>query len=116
MGTVLSMCEIAGNSGMTWPILGAAAVILCEALYRMFPRLPWTWWLPVTVPLMLVINYAVYRIMVGAESLIGGVVAFSIAVAVLRAVVSLGIGETPRWQDWVAMGLVLAALVTRVGV
>ena len=101
---------------MTWPLLGAAAAILCEALYRMFPRLPWAWWLPMTIPLMLVINYAVYRIMVGAESLIGGVVAFSIAVAVLRAVVSVGMGEVPRWQDCVAMGLVLAALVTRVGV
>lgn len=101
---------------MIWPILGAAAAILCEALYRMFPRLPWTWWLPMTIPLMLVINYAVYRIMVGAGSLIGGVVVFSIAVAVLRALASLGLGETPRWQDWAAMGLVLTALVVRAGV
>lgn len=101
---------------MTWAILGAGAAILCEALYRMFPRLPWMWWLPVTLPLMLVINYSVWRLMVGSSSLIGGVVAFSLAVGVIRVAVSFALGEHPAWQDWVAMGLVFVALGVKSGV
>lgn len=98
---------------MMWACLGAGAAILCEALYRMFPRLPWAWWLPMTLPLMLLINYSVWRLMVESTSLIGGIVGFSIAVALIRAGVSLGLGETPAWQDWVAMGLILTALGVR---
>lgn len=98
---------------MIWACLGALAAIMCEALYRLFPRLPWSWWLPVTLPLMLLINYSIWRILTSASSLIGGVVIFSIAVALIRAWVSFSLGEQPHWQDWIALGLILMALGVR---
>jgi len=92
-----------------WPSLAALAAVLLEVAYRAAPALPWHWWLPVSLPLILVINYGIWTLMVGSQSLIGGVVIFSILTATLRAVASWGLGEAPAWQDWLAFGLVLVA-------
>ena len=92
-----------------WPWLGGCAAVLMETWFRTHREIPYLWQWP-AIPLAFVVNYAVYRIMRSADSLLAGFVLFGAVTLGLRIVVSLWLlGELVTWRTWVALALLTTA-------
>lgn len=92
-----------------WAVCGGVSAITLEWAYRRWPERAWVDFWPL-LPLALVINYSVWRIMQDAPTLLEGFIVFGVTTALLRVAVSTCLlGEGLTWQTLVAVGFLLAA-------
>lgn len=92
-----------------WPWIGGGAAVLCEFYFRTHRQTPYLFQWP-AVPLTILINYAVYRIIVGSPTWLAGFVSFSSVTLLLRVALTVGIlREAVDTRTWVALAFLAAA-------
>lgn len=92
-----------------WPWIGGIAAVLMETWFRTHRDVPYLWQWP-AIPLTMVVNYAVYRILRTADSLLAGFIVFSTVTLGLRVLVTVWwLGELVTWRTWVALILLTGA-------
>ena len=97
-----------------WATLGALSAVVLEWAYRRWPEHDWLDFWPL-LPLMLAINYSVYRVMRASTTLLEGFVVFGVMTACLRMLVSTGLlGEPLTFRMGVSVALLLAARIVQV--
>ena len=90
-------------------LLGCTAAVTTETLFRTHQG-PFNQIAMLTLPLAMVINYGVFHVMKSGNSLIEGIVLWSVITSLLRvASTFLVLGESPAAPQWVSFGLVLLA-------
>lgn len=94
-----------------WGVLAGGLAVLCEAMFkRSTSYLEIVW---IAVPLALVINYSIFRMVQLAPSLPSAFIVFGAMVILCRTVVSLYLNHPIGSLTWGAVGLNIAALVLR---
>lgn len=92
-----------------WPWIGGLAAVLCEAYFRTHRTTPYLLQWP-AVPLTILVNYAIYRIITGAPSWLAGFVAFSTVTLMLRVALTVVVlRETVDLRTWLALALLALA-------
>ena len=97
-----------------WGLVAGAAAVGVEYLYRSMDR-PYWHYLPVLVPVQLVISYSIYRLVTAPRtSLVDALIVFTFSTAVCRLFVSVVVlRDHLGWSTWVAFALVVAARVVQ---
>jgi len=97
-----------------WALFAAVAAVTTEGLCARLSGEPYLRYLWLWIPLYIGINYPIYRIIGGAESLLDALVVFSMSTMALRVVVTFFIlRQRVAPGTWVAVGLVVAANLVR---
>ena len=90
-------------------LIGATSAVATETLFRMHQG-PFISIAYLTLPLALITNYGVFRVMKTGDSLIEGLVVWTVLTSALRlASTFILLGERPAANQWVAFGLVIVA-------
>ena len=97
-----------GMTTLLWGLSGGALAVAIEYVFR---RTTGSYWslLPWLVAPALLVNYAVFELVRGSDSLIAAFITFAAATALLRVVASLAVGDTVTTGTWIGLGLVGAA-------
>ena len=80
---------------MVWSIASAALAVGMEWWFRSYGTWPLWFVLPAVA-----VNYCIYRLVTGSDSLIGGIILFTAVSVALRLAVSLQLGELRSMQDY----------------
>lgn len=97
-----------------WGILASTLAVSLEALYR---RSSVGWWslLPLTILPILLLNYALFRLLRGSDSLLHAFIMFALCNLTLRTLTAtLILRENVSTGTWIALGLVLGANVCKI--
>ena len=92
-----------------YALVAAAAAVTYEAYVKARPTASWLALLPVGAPLILTVNYGIFRLLHAEESIIGATVVFGLCTAALRVGVTLARGDTVPAPVWAAFVLVVLA-------
>ena len=93
-----------------WGLLGSLLALAMESLFARHPYgalIPWIW-----VP-AIALNYVVYRLVTGADSLIGAFIVFSVCNVAGRVAITLSMGQPVSRGTWIAVVLLVLANVAR---
>jgi hypothetical protein len=99
-----------GTPAILGLVAGTCAVGI-EVLFRA-TQLSWPVLFVSTLPLQVVINYAIFQIVRG-DSILAVAIWFSGTTSVLRLVAQLSVGGTVSPLTWVAYGLTVVALLVK---
>lgn len=92
-----------------WPWIGGGAAVFCEFYFRTHRSASYLAQWP-AIPLTILVNYAVFRIIVGAPSWLAGFVSFSTVTLLLRILLTVGVlREAVSLRTWVALALLTLA-------
>ena len=93
----------------TWPWIGGGAAVLCELYFRTHRGVPYLHQWP-AIPLTILINYAIFRILTDAPSWLAGFVSFSSVTLLLRVALTVVVlREAVDLRTWAALALLVAA-------
>ena len=94
------------NTAYLWAFFGATCAVLCEVFFRIRPASgPYP---PYAVVSSFIVNYCVYRIL-KANTIISGMVIWSLATASTRMVATLWMQEAVGGWQWLAFSLIIIA-------
>ena len=94
-----------------WALVSSSLVVTCEAVFKHTDNYFARVWL--FIPLALMINYAIFRLVSLSPNLPAAFVVFSTINIVTRTVVSLWLGHLIGPGTWIAIGLLLVASAAR---
>ena len=94
-----------------WGLSSGTFVVICEILFKLSPSYWTRAWL--FLPIAVIINYSIYRLVNEAPNLPAAFIVFSLATLTLRTVASLWLGHPIGVGTWVAIGLLVLATGAR---
>ena len=90
-------------------VVGAIAATTCEALFR-WHQGSYYQVFPLALILAIITNFGVFKTMQGSNSLIEGLIVWTVMTSILRvAFTLLLLREMPALNQWLAFGLVVVA-------
>lgn len=103
-----------GYSAYLWAILASCCAIFFETYCRGNPQ-SWVQMLPITAIPMVLLNYAIFRLLRVSDSLLSAFVVFSFSNLILRTgIVVLYLNEHVTRGTWLALGLLVLAQFSKI--